>query len=278
MSYMLRTAPKEAVGRVMGVFYGAFNLGIIMGAPIGGIVAGLFGLASPLWAYAVACFVAAALYLSFVRDRGRPSREQVKGGGLRSLRWTRPFVTVLVANGAYFWMVAAVYQTLMSPFGNDRFGLSTLQIGLAASVVDAAEFAVLFPAGSLADSRGRRAVLLPAFLGLAVVVAALGLIHHVAVYLVVLLALGVGSGFGGVPTPALLSDVVPPETRPAAIGVYRFVGDLGFVLGPFVAGRIAQGVGFEAAFAVSAVPCLIAAVFLFAMREPEPVLARSDPG
>ncbi|HXJ64871.1 MAG TPA: MFS transporter, partial [Actinomycetota bacterium] len=63
MSYLLRTAPPDRLGRVMGVFYGAFNVGVILGNPVGGVVAHFFGLAGPLWFYAAACFLAAAMYL-----------------------------------------------------------------------------------------------------------------------------------------------------------------------------------------------------------------------
>jgi len=44
MSYLLATAPADRLGRVMSVFYGAFNVGVIVGNPIGGVVAHFFGL------------------------------------------------------------------------------------------------------------------------------------------------------------------------------------------------------------------------------------------
>jgi MFS family permease len=78
---------------------------------------------------------------------------------------------------------------------------------------------------------------------------------------------GIASGFAGVPAAAILADVVPKERSATGVAIYRFAGDLGFTLGPLAAGFAATGLGFEAAFAVVAVPTLIAMVF--ALRSPE---------
>src|SRR5919197_1310787 len=62
MTYLLRTAPKDRVGRVMGTFYGAFNIGMIVGNPLGGFIAHFFGLASPLVFFGGACFLAGGVF------------------------------------------------------------------------------------------------------------------------------------------------------------------------------------------------------------------------
>jgi Major Facilitator Superfamily len=76
MSYVLRSTPRDRMGRVMGVFYSAFNLGIILGQPLGGLAASVFGLASPLWLYSGACFLSAALYLRYIRNPPREPRAE----------------------------------------------------------------------------------------------------------------------------------------------------------------------------------------------------------
>ena len=271
MSYLLQTAPKAVLGRVMAVFYGAFNVGIIVGNPLGGVIAHFFGLSSPLWFYAGACFVAAAMYVRSVRDPERPA-EAGRRPGLRQLAWSRSFVAVLAANGAYFWFVAAVISTLVPLFGHDVVGLSQVGVGLALAALSVAEFAVLFQAGSLVDRLGRKAVLLPGLLGITVLTVATGFTTTVVLFVVAMFLLGAASGYGGVPQPVMLADVVPPELQPAAIGVYRFVGDIGFVAGPLLAGAMARGFGFRAAFAVSALPCLATAALLLTIPDTRPRL------
>jgi MFS transporter, ACDE family, multidrug resistance protein len=277
MSYLLRTAPSDRVGRVMGVFYGAFNVGMIVGNPVGGFVGHFLGLASPLVFYGAACLLAAVVFLRAVERS--PRLGDAPGASLRDITWSREFVAVLVANLAYFFMVAGVFQTLLSLFQRERLGLSLAAIGGFQTVVAVAEFAVLFPAGSAIDRRGRRAVLLPATVAMVIVVAALGFATTVPLFAVVLVALGIVSGYGGVPQPVMLSDVVPEENRPAAIGVYRFVGDLGFVIGPLVAGGAASAFGFQAAFALTVVPSLLSIGLLLTVPETlrrRPAASRKD--
>jgi MFS family permease len=84
----------------------------------------------------------------------------------------------------------------------------------------------------------------------------------------VLMALtGIAFGFAGVPPAAMLADIVPGERSGTGVGIFRFCGDVGFTLGPLVAGYTATAFGFEVAFAVAAVPTLVA--LLLALRAEE---------
>jgi hypothetical protein len=51
-AYLMRTVPGDRMGRAVAGFYGSFNLGFILGPPLGGILVARFGYVSPLWAYA----------------------------------------------------------------------------------------------------------------------------------------------------------------------------------------------------------------------------------
>jgi MFS family permease len=51
------------------------------------------------------------------------------------------------------------------------------------------------------------------------------------------------------------------------VAVFRFAGDLGFVLGPLIAGAAAKAVGFTGAFAISAVPAIVALALVLSIAE-----------
>jgi DHA1 family multidrug resistance protein-like MFS transporter len=274
LSYLLRTIPPEHSGRVMSVYYGAFNVGFIAGGPMGGVLAEWLGLASPLHAYGIACFVSAALFYRTIRDPVRIVEES-RVGGLRRLPWGRPFAAVLVANGAYMWMIGAVFSTLVPLFGRDEVGLSLRGVGVAIAVVTAVELVVLYPAGKATDRRGRRAVLVPSLAGLAAVTMVSGFAATPATFLLAMAAYGLTSGFAGVPPAPMLSDVTPEEIKGTAVAMFRFVGDVGFVLGPLVAGWTAEHLGYQASFAISAIPLLIAMALVATVAETKPVLPRS---
>jgi MFS family permease len=267
LSFLLRSIPAERTGRVMSVYYASFNLGFIAGGPLGGLMARWFGLASPLFIYAGACFLSAVLFWRTVRDPGRHENE-VRRGGVRRLPWNRAFVTVLVVNGVYLWMIAAIFQTLVPLYGTSgKVGLSIEGVGFGLAIATATELATLYPAGHASDHRGRRAVLIPALAGLALITAVFGFASTPIAFMVAMGLLGVASGYAGVPPAAMLSDVTPPELKGSAVAVFRFVGDLGFVIGPLVAGWTADAFGFGASFAINAVPTVLALGLVLSIRE-----------
>jgi DHA1 family multidrug resistance protein-like MFS transporter len=278
LSYLLRSIPSERSGRVMSVYYGSFNLGFIAGGPLGGLIARWLGLASPLHVYGVACFVSAWVFWRTIRDPVR-SPDDAGSGGILRLPWNRSFVAVLVANGAYLWMIAAVFSTLVPLFGIERVGLTLGGVGIGLAIVTATEFVSLFPAGKATDRRGRRAVLIPSLAALAATTALLGFATTALAFMVAMAVLGVVSAFSGVPPAPMLSDVTPDEMKGTAVAVFRFVGDIGFVLGPLVAGWAADAFGFGASFAINAVPTLVALALVLSIRETMPAMhARRDTG
>jgi len=79
LSFLLRSIPAERSGRVMGVYYAAFNVGFIAGGPLGGLTARWFGLASPLYVYAGACLIAAVVFWRTLHDPVRHEAETRRG-------------------------------------------------------------------------------------------------------------------------------------------------------------------------------------------------------
>jgi MFS family permease len=154
--------------------------------------------------------------------------------------------------------------------------MSTLGIGLVFAVALAAEFLVLYPAGSLSDRRGRRYVLLPSLAALAIMTVAIGWTQGPLGLAAAVALLGIASGFAGVPPAAMLADVIPEHQSGTGVGIFRFSGDLGFTLGPLVAGFTAGTLGFEAAFAIAAIPTI--AAFVLVARGQETLAQPPAPG
>lgn len=282
-SYILKAADKDRVARTLSFFYGAFNIGIIAGGAAGGLLADALGLNAPLYAYSGVLIVAILAYLRFVPNvpSAEPDEQEVapvpEAAGFEAPRpavtpvWDLlrlpGFRTTLFLNLTYLWMVAAIFNTLLPLFATDELGMSPSGIGLMFAVGVGAEFLVLFPAGTLADRYGRKAVMLPSLAGLAVTVLVLGTATSAIALTLLLAALAVASGFAGVPPAAMLSDIVPAKHSGRGVGAFRFAGDIGFFLGPLIAGVVSKRFGFQTAFAVTAVVPAIAAVLVLRMRE-----------
>jgi MFS family permease len=123
-------------------------------------------------------------------------------------------------------------------------------------VVSIVSGALLLPFGRVADTRGRRPVivgglllgsagflLLPGWAALAGLLVAMGL-------------LGVAGAADSVAPGAVMGDVVAGRGG-TVVAVFQMSGDLGAVLGPVVAGWIADAHGYGATFVVAAAVCAL---------------------
>jgi MFS family permease len=271
---------KERMARALSLFYGAFNSGVVAGGFLGGIVAGRFGLNVPLFCLAgvaVALAVAMAKVLrsevphpgplptSGEREKGGGSGE--KGGSAIALFRIPGFGAAVISVLANLWMFGAVFNTLLPLFARDILHLSTFGIGVVYAIALAAEFIAYYPAGTWADTRGRRFVLIPSFALLAVATAVVGWSGSVVVFAMLLALLGIASGFAGVPPAAVLADVLPENESARGVATFRFGADLGYTLGPLVAGLTAASFGFKAAFIAAGLPCLLALLVVSRGRE-----------
>jgi MFS family permease len=282
-SYLLKVVPSERMARTLSVFYGSLNVGIIAGGPIGGLVAQAFGLNSPLILYAGLCFFSAGLYFRFMHDPpARTSERPVAdapaddesalgwrrlSGQIAELLRNRAFVTVLILNLSFFWFVAGAYDTLVPLFARESLGMSAVGVGLVFTVAVTSEFVVLYPAASVADRAGRKRVVLPSMAALAFLGATLGWATSPFSLGVLMGIVGFASGAAASAPAAMLSDIAQPGDSGMAVGIFRFAGDLGFVLGPLVGGVVAGTFGFKVAFAAMGLPALLGLVFV--LRTPE---------
>lgn len=283
-SYMLKVVPKDRMARALSLFAASFNVGVVAGGPVGGAVAHALGLRAPLFFYAGVLGLAAVLFRAFVKDpprarvdapltaehalleRDAPFLRAASARVVERIR-DRRLLTVMVTNLAFFWLVAGVYDTLVPLFGAEGLNMSEVAIGGVFAVALAAELMILYPAGRIADTVGRKPIMVLSFAGTALVTALLGFSSGPVVYGALLGLLGFGMGAASVLPAAMLSDVAPEEASGTAVGMFRFAGDLGFVLGPATAGLTARALGFEAAFAISAIAPLAALMVVLSTPE-----------
>jgi DHA1 family multidrug resistance protein-like MFS transporter len=274
-AYLLRVVPRNRMARTMGIFYGSFNIGLAAGGFIGGFLADHLGLETPLYGAAVLATLAGVLYLRYVPRRvaqaGAEAERATSPARLRSrlseLLRTPGIAAALMGQLAYLWVFSAVFGTLLALFGRDELGMSPSAIGIVFAIGLGVELVLLYPAGSVADRYGRKLLLVPALVGTALTAALIGFAGGPVTLGLLVAVLAVVSGVGGVAPSAMLSDVAPRGATGTAAGVFRLSGDVGFALGPLVAGLVASGVGLQEAFAVSALPALVALVFV--LRAPE---------
>ena len=293
LTHVVRIIPADMRARAVGVLQGAFLFGISFGPVVGGLLAEPLGLRWPFVIYGGFCGAAGLVALMFLRpapiavdeatrvlepeDFAEAGPANPKPHGLRAtVQLTREFgrdsafVAALVMMAASRWAATGVRFSLVSVFGTEVVRASASTIGWALGLAAAMQLLVLWPVGRVADTVGRRAVAVPAYLFYAVVATALALATTVPLYLVVLAFYGVGTGFTSVTPPAIVADVAPAERTGLAVGVLNTAGDLGSVVGPLASGWLAQSFGYGWGFGASGLVLAIAALVALTMRETLP--------
>jgi DHA1 family multidrug resistance protein-like MFS transporter len=287
-SYLMKSVPQSRMARTLGVFYGGFNIGIIVGGSIAGVVAHNFGFRVPLYVYGVVMLIAVLFYTRAVpapvgarrdaesfthvtTEEAIVEREAVGPRGIRGslaqMMRIPSFPTILVLNFAYLWFINSVFDLLVPLFARDELGVAVSGIGILFAIMVVTELLILYPAGTWADRYGRRAVLIPSIAALVVLTSALGFSPNVIVFACLIALVGFASGTAGVPPAAMLGDIVPDERSGLGVGMFRFAGDLAFFLGPLAIGVTTDLLGFEGAFIVGAIPLAICLAMVVRMPE-----------
>ena len=105
-----------------------------------------------------------------------------------------------------------------------------------------------YPGGLLSERVGRAKPIIIGSVAYGLCTMAIGFLDIALIAPVMI----VGGMFGALmfaPSAALTGDIAPKDKRGAAMGGFNFFGSLGFVIGPFAGGLIADRYGFGASFA-----------------------------
>ena len=278
ISMLVRLAPPAMRGRASGLWATGFLLGSVTGPLVGGgLVA--FGLRAPFVVYAV--MLLAAMALTGVLLRGRPGATVESGDAasefpFRDALGLPAYRAALAAAFANGWAVYGVRVALVPLFVVEALQRTESWAGIALAVFAAGNALTLVVAGRIADRRGRRPLILAGLAVSTVATAVLGFVPSLEAFLAVSLVAGLGSGLVNPPVNAAVADVVGRRRGGTVLAGFQMASDIGAILGPLVAGAVAQLAGFGAAFGLTAVVLLLALVLW--LPAPETLPGRSAGG
>lgn len=144
-----------------------------------------------------------------------------------------------------------------------RNGFSEAQAGIAVGAYGLGHVAASALGGHLADRIGRRNTIVTSMAGSCVAMLALSQARLYPAILVLAFLVGMFAEMYRPASMALIADLVPPERRIAAFGMYRWAVNLGFAVGPATAGFLADR-SFFYVFLGDAVTSLIYGIIAFA--------------
>ena len=272
-SLLLRIVPDDQRGRAQSIYQSGFLIGGITGPAIGGVLATI-SLRAPFFVYALSLTVAgliAAVFLSHARLSAKggvdiAAREQVTHTSLREALKMESYLTALVCSFALGWTIFGMRASLIPLFITEHMKVSTAWTGIGFTVASIAGAITLLPAGQYSDSKGRRPALL---FGIVTAIAAFLLLTWSPNIALVVLAMGLtgvaGSFFGTTPA-AVVGDILHGRGG-QVIALFQMSSDFGSILGPLVAGWLADRFSYQAAFATAPLILIPALIMALRLRE-----------
>ena len=270
ISLLVRLAPPAMRGRASGLWATGFLMGNVTGPLVGGGLV-VISLRAPFVVYAVMLLVAAALTGIMLRRRtegAAPDGEPVPTMTFRAALRSKAYRAALIANFTNGWAVFGVRVALVPLFVVEALGQEAAWGGFALAVFAAGNAVTLVVAGRLADRFGRRPPLVIGLAVSAVSTGAIGLVDNLSLFLVVALVSGLGSGLVNPPVNAVVADVIGRRARGGTVlAGFQMAADVGAIVGPVLAGLLAELTGYAAAFGITG--AILAVALVFWLRAPE---------
>ncbi|GAA2811002.1 MFS transporter [Saccharopolyspora taberi] len=261
VALLVRLAPAHLRGRASGLWATSFLLGNISGPIIGGLMVG-FSMRLPFLTYGATLFVAAFAGWLMLRhstlaapDRGNAVPEMT----VRQALAHRTYRAALLSNFSNGWAVYGVRIALVPLFVVEALRSTQSMAGIALSVFAVGNAAVLMLSGRIADQRGRKPMAIIGLVVSAVGSISLGLSDSVVWFLGASLVAGLGAGLLNPAQSAAVADVVGSKGKGGTVlAAFQMSADVGAILGPLVAGVLADLVSFQVAFAVTGLTAVLA--------------------
>lgn len=158
---------------------------------------------------------------------------------------------------------------LTTPAFLDALGYSISAIGMLNSIVPLVTLASRIPAGHLYTTAGARTLMTLSLLAVAVTSALYGIADTLPLFVLISVLNGLASGVATTTYLALFLDSLSQdESRARAMGFYTGSIALGFAVGGYVAGYIADHRGYPSMFLTAGAAALLALGFLAMIDKP----------
>ena len=240
LALLTDSTAAAVLGETLGEVTGWAGLGMLLGPPIGALLAAWKGYSVPFYFGAFTSMAMALLALALLREGPRHSTS-VQPISYRKLL---PILGAIVLGAATLTMLEPIIPLLLRA----KFSASPPQIGLIFSLV-VLTFGLTSPlAGKIADKAGRLPVLISGLLFLGSALPVLALPQSIFLATGSLMLVGAGLALVLVPTLPELAEQARVQGLTAYEGIYALFNSsyaVGSIVGPVAGGVVVQGVGFQ---------------------------------
>ena len=242
--FLAQISGEEKRGQWMSLYMGMLLLGAIFGPTFGGILADVYDIRAPFFAYAIITGLAVipTLVLPKLVNSGNASTSLQPGEILQDMRQilsNRSFLLVTFAVFTMFFLRTGVRSTLVPLFAANNLGFDAAVIGFILTVGGITTALTITPMGSISDRIGRKIPLALCLLLTAGITLAIPFSTDLLTLSIAIGIYGAVIGLQG-PSAAYVTDLSPPDKLEISMGLYRMISDFGFVMGPLLLGFLAD--------------------------------------
>jgi DHA1 family tetracycline resistance protein-like MFS transporter len=262
-------APPNERGKYLSYYQGSFQFGSIFGPAIGGVIAELAGLRTPFFLLAGLGALSVSLTFLLIREEPhpRPAMGAIHVTSLLRLLVDRRLTAIEVTQMVSFITMSSIRTTMLPLYGVEYLGLSISEIGTILSIGALVSFPTLMLMSNVIDRIQRNRIISIGFLGLAAAVFLYTLAHDFTLVLAATILLSVSQILINPSQNAIIGDITTPEIRGLVMGAFRTAGDVGFFVGPTMAGFLTDNVNVLAPYYLVTVLCLLSAgIALYALQ------------
>lgn len=236
-AFIAEQSTEARRGRVYGISEMVFMLVVVIGPPLGGVMADRLGF-KPMFLTAGTLYGLAAIMRFFMARSVRSTSEaSPEALSLRSLRSSLGMMLGMVlAGGLLTWIMITdgvrdvafrLSFELMPVYMREIGGITVEGIGWLHSILGVAMMAVTVPSGWLADRRGERIVIVGGFVIQFAAMLVLVQAENFIAFAGSLALFGLGVGMMNPAYQSLVSKAVPEKLRGTAFGLFQT--SIGFV-------------------------------------------------
>lgn len=259
MSYVADISPDSHLGRSYGWYTMALYSGMTIGPAAGGFLGHSYGLREVFPVSGTFVFLMSWMVVFFIpASRTDPGEVAIPVRGVAG----KGLLNNVPLMGCWFATLGSCfgYGTFMTfvPLHANNLGMNAGDIGLVFAAQALSNALSRMPFGYLSDRAAKRSSL--AIVGImlfALSLAGFGMSDTLPLFLLCSSTVGVGMSMIFTSLGALVSQVVPRESRGLAMGGYNTCIYLGMMLSSFVMGLVIRGRGFESGFFITALVAVL---------------------
>ncbi len=273
MGLLIRLAPPQARGRISSLYSGSFLLGNIAGPAAGGLLAGL-GLQLPFLVYAAALVLVAILIATMLPAvkavpahlRNVAAKKQA-ALPLRDALALPAYRAVLTSGFANGWSAVGIRMALVPLFATAGLGAGPEVAGVSLAVFAIGTGVALTFSGKLADTWGRKPMILSGLAVNGIAMGALGFTGNEFWFFAISAIAGLGSGLMGPAQQATVADVIGNERSGGKVlATFQMSSDFGTIIGPIAAGFLVDAISYGPAFLMATLVAFISMAFWFGAK------------